>query len=116
MEARFQDEARVGHKGMTSRLWARRGVRSRVVRDHRYGYRYLFGAACGARGKAVGPVSERAGTAAMNAHPEAIGAAVAPGRIGVVAQGRAVAQKPRPLAEPATRAVRESGPVTTRRR
>ena len=37
-----------------SRLWARRGARPRVVRDHRYSYRYLFGAACGARGKVVG--------------------------------------------------------------
>ena len=85
VEVWFQDEARVGQKGMMSRSWARRGSRPRVARDHRYGYRYLFGAACGPRGKAVGLVSERANTAAMNAHPAAIGAAVAPGSIGVVA-------------------------------
>ena len=74
VEVWFQDEARVGQKGMISRLWARCGSRPRIVRDHRYGYRYLFGAACGSRGKAVGLVSERANTAA-------IGAAVAPGSV-----------------------------------
>ena len=68
---------------MVSRLWARRGSRPRIVRDYRYGYRYLFGAACGSRGNAVGLASERANTAAMNAHPAAIGAAVAPGSVGV---------------------------------
>ena len=85
---------------MTSRLWARRGVRPRVVRAHRYGYRYL----CGARGKAVGPVSERADTAATNAHPEAIGAAVAPGSIGVVLDRAGRRQKPRPRAARQSRA------------
>ena len=68
VEVRFQDEARVDRKGMMSRLWVRRGARPRVVRA----YRYLFGAACGARGKAVGPVSEQADTTVMNAHSEAI--------------------------------------------
>lgn len=84
MEIWFQDEARVGQKGSVSRVWAPRGSRPRVVRDHRHGYCYLFGAACGARGKAVGLVFERADTAAMNAHLAAIGAAVADGACGVV--------------------------------
>ena len=39
----------------------------------------------GSRDEAVGLVSELANTAAMNAHPVAIGAAVAPGSVGVVA-------------------------------
>ena len=67
VEVWFRDEARVGRKGMMSRLWARRGSRPRAVRDYRYGYRCLFGAACGSRGKAVGPASERASTATMRA-------------------------------------------------
>ena len=60
VEVWFQDEVRVGQKDMMSRLRARRGARPRGVRDHRYGCCYLFGAACGMRGKAVAP-------AAMNA-------------------------------------------------
>ena len=101
VEVWFQDEAQIDRKGMMSRLWARRGgTRPRVVRDRRYGYRYLFGAACGSRGKAVGLVSERADTAAMNAHPEAIGAAVAPGSIGVIVLDRAGWHRSRDLAPP----------------
>ena len=83
---------------MMSRLWARRGSRLRVVSDHRYGY--LFGAACGSLGKASGPVSARANTAATNAHPAAIGAAVAPGGIGVVAPDGARRRRSRKLAPP----------------
>ena len=112
VEVWFQDEARVGQKGMMSRLWARRGTRPRVVRDHRYGYRYLFGAACGARGKAVGLVSERADTAAMNAHPAAIGAAVAPGSVGVVVLDRAGWRRSRDLAPPANLVLLELPPCS----
>ena len=96
VEMWFRDEARVGRKGVMSRLWARRGSRPRIVRD----YRYLFGAACGSRGKAVGLASERANTTAMNAHPAAIGAAVAPGSIGVVAPDGAGWHTSRELAPP----------------
>ena len=55
VEVRFQDEARVGQKGMTPRLWAWRGARPRVVRAHRYGYRYLFGAAVRGARQGGGP-------------------------------------------------------------
>ena len=82
------------------RAEAGRGSRPRIVRDYRYGYRCLFGAACGSRGKAVGLASERANTAAMNAHPAAIGAAVAPGSVGVVAPDGAGWDTSRELAPP----------------
>ncbi len=42
----FQDQARIGPKGMLSRVWARKGTRPRIVRDCRYGYDCLFSAAC----------------------------------------------------------------------
>ena len=58
--------------------------RPRLVRDHRYCYCCLSGAACGALGKAVGLVSERANTAAMNAYPVAISEAVDAGACAVV--------------------------------
>ncbi len=38
----LQDGARVGRKGMLSKVRARKGTRPRVVRDHRYGHLYLF--------------------------------------------------------------------------
>ena len=64
----FQDEGRIGQKGMLSRLWARKNNRPRVACDHRYGYVYLFGAACAERMLAVGHIADRANTASMNEH------------------------------------------------
>ncbi len=64
----FQDEARIGQKGMVSRVWARKGTRARIPRDHRYGYVYLFSAACPETGVAVGHVCDKANTTEMNRH------------------------------------------------
>ena len=75
----FQDEARIGQKGMLSRVWARKGTRPRIPRDHRYGYCYLFSAACPSTGQAVGHVCERANTDEMNRHLKDVGAAVPEG-------------------------------------
>ena len=63
-----QDEARVGRKGMLTRVRARRGKRPRVLRDHRYGYCQLFSAICPAKGAAVGHIRGRANTEEMNRH------------------------------------------------
>ena len=49
---------------MLARLWARKNNRSRVACGHRYGYVYLFGAACAERMLAVG----HANTTSMNEH------------------------------------------------
>ena len=79
-----QDEARVGQKGMLTRVWARKGVRPRVIRDHRYGYVYLFAATCAETGKAIGHVCDKANTTEMNRHLRDISKAVAPGKVGVL--------------------------------
>lgn len=36
IEIWFQDEARIGQKGMLAYVWARRGTRPRPVQDTRY--------------------------------------------------------------------------------
>jgi hypothetical protein len=79
IEIWFQDEARVGQQGSLTRLWARRGSRPRAVRDTRYHWAYIFGAACPARGVAAGLVMPFADTEAMNAHLAEIARTVAPG-------------------------------------
>ena len=76
---RFRDEARIGQKGMLSRVWARKGTRPRIPRDHRRGYCYLFSAARPSTGQAVGHVCERANTDEMNRHLKDVGAAVPEG-------------------------------------
>ncbi len=80
----FQDGARVGRKGMLSRVWARKGTRPRIVRDHRYGYVYLFSAACPATGDAVGHVCGRASTAETDRHLREIGERVPAGKHALV--------------------------------
>ncbi|EOA6544476.1 TPA: IS630 family transposase [Vibrio vulnificus] len=46
----FQDEARFGQQNTTTRLWAERGSRPRVVKQQQFEYAYLFGSVCTARG------------------------------------------------------------------
>ena len=79
LEIWFQDEARVGQQGTTTRVWARRGTRPRAVRDTRYEWAYIFGAVCPQRGVGAGLVLPRANTAAMNLHLAEIADTVAPG-------------------------------------
>ncbi len=80
----FQDEARLGQKGMLTRVWARRGSRPRVPRDHRYGYCYLFSAICPESGMSAGHVCDKANTDEMNRHLVDIAAAVPQGRHALV--------------------------------
>ena len=53
---------------MLTRVWARKGTRPRIVRDHRYGYCCLFSAICPEAGTAAGHVCDRANTVEMNRH------------------------------------------------
>ena len=84
IEIWVQDESRVGQQGMLSRVWARKGTRSRIPRDRRFGHCYLFSAACPARTLAVGHISERANTTKMNRHLQDVSEQVAPGSHAVV--------------------------------
>lgn len=79
MEIWFQDEARVGQQGTLTRVWAKRGTRPRAVRDTRYQWAYIFGAACPARAATAALVLPRADTEAMNLHLAEIARTVAPG-------------------------------------
>ena len=79
LEVWFQDEARVDQQGTLTRVWARLGTRPRALRDTRYEWAYLFGAACPGRGVAAGLVLPHVNTEAMNLHLAEIAAAVAPG-------------------------------------
>ena len=100
IEIWVQDESRVGQHGMLSRVWARKGTRPRIPRDHRFGYCYLFSAACPARELAVGQISERANTTEMNRHLQDISDQVAPGSHAVVVLDGAGWHKSRELVIP----------------
>lgn len=101
VEIWFQDELRAGRKGTNTRVWARRGVRPRAVRDHRYGYRYLFAASRADDPCAVGHVCEKANTCEMNVHLEMISAKVKPGNHAVVVLDGAGWHRSKALERPA---------------
>ena len=79
LEVWFQDEARVGQQRTLTRKWARRGTRPRAPRDTRYKWRYIFGAACPARGTAAGLIAPYVNAEAMGLHLKEIAKAVAHG-------------------------------------
>lgn len=64
----FQDEARFGQQNQTTRLWAERGSRPKVVKQQQFEYGYLFGAVCPANGKTEGFISPLANKEAMTQH------------------------------------------------
>lgn len=53
----FQDEARFGQQGTLSRGWALAGKRFMAVRQTKYDWLYVLGAACPRTGHAVGMLS-----------------------------------------------------------
>ena len=74
-----RDEARIGQQGTLTRVWAERGSRPAAPRDQRYGWAYLFGAICPARGTGCGLVLPFVNAEMMNLHLAEISTSVAAG-------------------------------------
>ena len=72
MEIWFEDEARFGQQGSLTHVWGPRGSRPRRWRQTEYKWVYLFGAACPARGLAVGWIMPTSNTPCMNLHLQEI--------------------------------------------
>ena len=85
VEIRFQDEVRIGQKGILERVWASKKMRPPIERDDRYGYCYLLAAHCASRGEAAGLVASKPNTGWMIQRLAAIGEEV----IGIVVLDRA---------------------------
>src|SRR4051812_30634113 len=78
------DEARVGQQGTLTRIWAKRGMRPRALRDHRFTWAYLFGAVCPARGVGAAVIMPEVNIAAMNEHLTVISRSVSVGAIALL--------------------------------
>ena len=79
IEIWYQDEARVGQKGVHSYVWAPVGSCPLMVRDNRHDSVHLFGAICPARGVGAAIIMPAVNTEAMNEHLKEISTQVAQG-------------------------------------
>jgi len=80
----FQDEARFGQQNTTTRLWATKGSRPRVVKQQQFEYAYLFGAVCPATGETEALITPWVNKDIMKHHLEQIAARTQPDRHAVV--------------------------------
>jgi len=78
IEVWFQDEARFGQQGTITRVWALRSSRPRAVRQTKYEWLYVIGAACPQTGQSVGLLSPTINTDMVNAFFEQFAAEVSP--------------------------------------
>jgi hypothetical protein len=68
----FQDEARFGQQNTTTRIWARKGTRPRVVQQQQFEYAYLFGAVCPSTGATEALISPIVNKEVMKLHLQQI--------------------------------------------
>jgi transposase len=80
----FQDEARFGQQNTTTRVWATKGSRPRVVRQQQFEYAYLFGAVCPSTGETEAIVAPFSNSEAMVEHMTLISKKTVAGRHAVV--------------------------------
>nr|WP_283630420.1 IS630 family transposase [Alteromonas macleodii] len=80
----FQDEARFGQQNQTSRIWAAKGSRPRVVKQQQFDYGYVFGAVCPSNGNTQALISPLVNKEVMKQHLKLISEATEPGRHAVV--------------------------------
>ncbi len=96
----FQDEARVGQQGTTTRLWARKGTRPRALKQLGFTSAYVFGSVCPAKGIAEGLVVPRVNTEAMNKHLALLSSRLHPDEHAVLICDRASWHRSRSLEVP----------------
>lgn len=80
----FQDEARFGQQNQTTKIWAEKGTRPRVVKQQQFEYSYLFGAVCPSTGQTEALISPVVNKEMMTEHLSQISKATPAGRHAVV--------------------------------
>jgi transposase len=80
----FQDEARIGQRNTTTKLWAEKGTRPTAVMQQQFEYAYLFGAVCPTTGKTEALITPYVNKEIMQKHLEQISASTDPERFAIV--------------------------------
>lgn len=85
----FQDEARFGQQNTTSKIWAKKGTRPRVVKQQQFLSTHIFGAVCPATGQTEAIIAPYLSKDIMKQHLQLISDATPCGRHAVVIVDRA---------------------------
>ncbi len=85
----FQDEARFGQQNTTTKIWAQKGSRPRVVRQQQFESAHIYGAVCPATGKTEAIIAPCLSKDVMREHLQLISNATEVGRYAVVIVDRA---------------------------
>ena len=85
----FQDEARFGQQNTTSRVWAGKGSRPRVVRQQQFISTHIYGAVCPPTGQTEALISPILSTEMMEKHLQQISDVTPAGRYALVVMDRA---------------------------
>ena len=85
----FQDEARFGQQNTTSRVWAGKGTRPRVVKQQQFISTHIYGAVCPATGQTEALISPILSIDMMEKHLKQISDATPAGRYALVVMDRA---------------------------
>lgn len=84
MDVWFQDEARFGQQNTTTRVWADKGSRPRVVRQQQFISAHIYGAVCPSTGQTEALISPVLSTEMMEKHLQQISDATPAGRYALV--------------------------------
>ncbi|ABM05358.1 ISSod10, transposase OrfB [Psychromonas ingrahamii 37] len=84
MDVWFQDEARFGQQNTTTRVWATKGSRPRVIRQQQFISTHIYGAVCPSTGQTEALISPILSMEMMEKHLQQISYATPAGRHALV--------------------------------
>lgn len=97
----FQDEARFGQQGTTTRVWAKTGSRPAAVRQTAYQYVWVIAAVCPETGQSTGLITPRLDTRYINTFLQQLSKDLAPDEHAVMLWDGAGFHRSKTLAMPA---------------
>ena len=84
MEIFFEDEARVGQQGTLTRIWTKKGTRTRLTRQGQFLYAYIWGFVCPQRDLGFSYIFPSCDTEIMNVLLSELSKIVSPGKHAVI--------------------------------
>jgi transposase len=84
VEVYFEDEARVGQQGTLTRVWTKKGTRTRLLKQGQFLYTYIWAIVCPERDLGLAYIFPSCDTDIMNAFLQELSKIVSPGKHAVL--------------------------------